>query len=116
MTHTTPEAARKSALNDCFSSVQATALLSLADQLEAVTADCERFANQAFAVNAEAETLVGRANSEVARLTAERDALAKDAALWRAYMARKTAVIAAGMGSNPLRAADAAIEARGNDE
>ena len=34
---------------------------------------------------------------------AERDALALDAESWRKYKARKDAVIAAGMGRNPLR-------------
>lgn len=48
----------------------------------------------------------------IAALIAELKAAQKDAALWREYKSRKDAVIAAGMGRNPLRH-DAAIAAAG---
>ena len=47
----------------------------------------------------------------IASLIAELESAQKDAALWRAYKSRKDAVIAAGMGRNPLRD-DAAIAAQ----
>ena len=40
----------------------------------------------------------------VREVVAERDAAVADAELWRAYKARKDAVLAAGMGRPPLRA------------
>ena len=42
--------------------------------------------------------------SEMARLRAELAECKRDAELWRAYQARKQAVIDAGMASNPMRA------------
>ena len=53
-----------------------------------------------------------QAAAELARLTAEVERLRADAESWRKYKARKDAVIAAGMGRNPLR--DAAIKEAGN--
>lgn len=44
------------------------------------------------------------ADDEISRLRAELAECKRDAELWRAYQARKQAVIDAGMASNPMRA------------
>ena len=44
------------------------------------------------------------ARAEITRLRAELAECKRDAELWRAYQARKQAVIDAGMASNPMRA------------
>jgi hypothetical protein len=49
-----------------------------------------------------AETILWQ-SEEIAKLIAERDAFKVDAESWRKYKQRKDAVIAAGMGRNPLR-------------
>ena len=44
------------------------------------------------------------ADDEISRLRAKLTECKRDAELWRAYQARKQAVIDAGMASNPMRA------------
>lgn len=78
MTHTTPEQAFEMADKLRREGLEAVpnALRSLAEQLDAVTAECEKFANQTFKAKAEAKTLIDHAN-------AGRDAYKLDALRYR---------------------------------
>lgn len=75
-------------------------LLRYVEGLE--TMNCARI-RELQAKNSALADEVGDYAKENVVLTAERDALAADAALWRAYQSRKQSAINAGMAKNPLR-------------
>ena len=98
-------------LHNRLNSKHAETIDSLFAQVKTLTAErdqLQRNINADLQGNLKIREILGARDNETMfgfaeRFAKERDALKADAESWRAYKARKDAVIAAGMRRNPLR-------------